>query len=153
MKRVKVLTVLLAAGLAFTPLIAHAKKPNGKGGESQKGGLLALEDRVEADEALIAALQGQNNWAVVSSTCTILASSSAVGPVTATSVALGQCEVTFSEDVSACSATASIVGDSGGEISVLGATNAKAGDSFIAYTFVPSIVAANVPFNLTVTCP
>lgn len=45
---------------------------NGGGGESQRGGLPGLEDRVEQDEALIAALQskvadlqGQNNWAVV----------------------------------------------------------------------------------------
>jgi hypothetical protein len=151
MKKTRVLTVLLAAGLAFTPLIAQAK--NVKGNESQKGGLPALEDRVEADEALITALQGQNNWAVVSSACTILSSSSSAGPVTATPVALGQCEVTFSEDVSACSATATIVGISGGEISVFGATKTSTGDSFIAYTFVPENEAANVPFNLTVTCP
>jgi hypothetical protein len=61
MRNAKVVTVLLIAGLAFaTPLVAHAKKGHGKGGgESQKGGLPALEDRVEADEALITALQGQ----------------------------------------------------------------------------------------------
>ena len=97
-------SILLAAALCSP---AFAKPGNGKGGgnggggggngggggESQAGGLPALEDRVEADEALIATLQtqvatlmsevsalqgavsmlqtevadllGQNNWAVV----------------------------------------------------------------------------------------
>jgi hypothetical protein len=63
MRSTKMLTVLLAAllaaGMAFSgPLIAHAKKG---GGESQKGGLPALEDRVQLDE-------GQNNWAVIDGT-------------------------------------------------------------------------------------
>ena len=57
MRNAKMFTVLLAAGLAFSgPLLAHAKKH-----ESQKGGLPALEDRVELDE-------GQNNWAVIDGT-------------------------------------------------------------------------------------
>ena len=58
-------SILLAA--ALTSPAAWAKPGNGngkgnsggKGGESQAGGLPALEDRVEADEALIATLQTQ----------------------------------------------------------------------------------------------
>ena len=62
-------SILLAAALT-SPAWAHPGKGNGKGngggvdggsggGESQAGGLPALEDRVEADEALIATLQTQ----------------------------------------------------------------------------------------------
>jgi hypothetical protein len=88
MRNVKVLTVLLAAGLALSgPLVAHAKKGGG-GGESQKGGLPALEDRVDAADALITLLQGkvqdlqgQNNWAVVKADGTLIRSSSLPGPV------------------------------------------------------------------------
>ena len=64
------LGILLAVALS-TPSLAKKGKNgngNGNGGESQAGGLPALENRVEADEALIAALQtkvedlqGQNN--------------------------------------------------------------------------------------------
>src|SRR5579863_8450475 len=151
MRNVKVLTVLLAAGLAFsTPLIANAKKGGG-GGESQKGGLPALEDRVDALTALVAilqgdittlegevaTLQGQNNFAVVASDCSITSSSSSAGTPTSTDLGTGECEITFSENVSACSATATVVGTTGGEVSVASATKNATGDSFIVYTFVP----------------
>jgi hypothetical protein len=61
-------SILLATALS-SPAWAHGHG----GGESQAGGLPALEDRVDAQDVLIAtlqgqvtALQGQNNWAVVS---------------------------------------------------------------------------------------
>jgi hypothetical protein len=153
MKNSKVFTVLLAAGLAFsTPLIANAKKGGG-GGESQKGGLPALEDRVEADEALIATLQGQNNWAVVTSDCAVTSSFSSAGPVSSTDLGTGQCEVTFSKDVSACAVNATIEGILGGEVSVASATKTSPGDSVVVYTFIPALTAADSSFNLTVTCP
>ncbi len=154
-------------------------------------GFQALEDRVEADEALIATLQtqvstlmsevtalqgavtvlqgdvttlqgdvatlqGQNNFAQVdetATTCTLVDSSSSAGPVSATFVSDGECEVTFSKNVSACSSVASIVGTTGGEITVASATKAVTGDSVLVYTDIPAGTAAAADFNLTVTCP
>ena len=112
----------------------------GGGGESQAGGLPGLEDRVEADEALIATLQtqvatlmsevtalqgavgalqtavadlqGQNNWAVVDATCTVSRFNSSAGPVTSAPVSPGVCEVIFGKDVSKCAYEATI-GDTG----------------------------------------
>jgi hypothetical protein len=179
-------SILLAAALA-SPAWAgngHGKGNNGNGGggggESMAGGLPGLEDRVEADEALIATLQGQvaalqtavaalqtavaalqtavtdlqgqNNFAQVSSACAIINSSSSAGPVTAAPVATGECEVTFSKDVSGCSYVATIAGPPG-EISVVGATKTIAGDSIDVFTDVPAATPANEAFNLTVTCP
>ena len=159
----------------------------GDPGESQAGGLPALEDRVEADEALIATLQaqvstlmsevtalqlavsalqgqvatlntevadleGQNNFAQVSPACAILSSHSSAGPVSATPISPGVCEVTFSANVSACSAVATIVGITGGEVSLSSATKVSTGDSIIVDTFVPAGVPFPADFNLTVTC-
>ena len=192
--------ILLSAALASPAWAGHG---HGKGGppgpsgptgasgpddpESQAGGLPALEDRVEADEALIATLQtqvstlmsevtalqlavstlqgqvatlntevadleGQNNFAQVSPACAILSSHSSAGPVTATPIGAGVCEVTFSKNVSACSAVATIVGISGGEVSLSSATKVATGDSIIVDTFVPAGVPFPADFNLTVTC-
>jgi hypothetical protein len=109
MRNAKVLTKLLAAGLAFSgPLVAHAKGKGGGGGESQKGGLPALEDRVDAADALITTLQGQvldlqgqNNWAVIDGTTmpgtpTVVRSNPA--GVTVSLVSTGVYEVTFTKD-------------------------------------------------------
>ena len=184
-------SILLAAALT-SPAWAHPGKGKGNGnggggagagsgggdgGESQAGGLPALEDRVEADEALIAtlqtqvstlmgevtalqgavtALQGQNNFAVVgetATTCTLLASSSSAGPVTATFISNGVCQVTFSKDVAACSSVASIVGTPPGEISVTSSTKTVAGDSVTVSTFIPAGTPSFSGFNLTTTCP
>jgi len=196
-------SILLAAALCSPAL---AKPGNGKGngggggvggggggggGEPQAGGLPALEDRVEADEALIATLQtqvatlmsevtalqtavttlqgqvatlntevgdleGQNNFALVdetTTTCTLAASHSSGGPVSATFVSNGVCEVTFGKSVSSCSSVASLVGAGGGEIAVASATKTTAGDSVVVSTFVPAGTPAASAFNLTVTCP
>jgi uncharacterized protein (DUF697 family) len=185
-------TILLAAALCSP---AWAKPGKGKGGggggdeaESQAGGLPGLEDRVEADEALIATLQadvvtlngevaalqtavstlntdvsalqtavtdlqGQNNFAQgveTASTCTPGATSASV--VSATFVSLGVCQVTFNKDVAGCSAVASIVGTTGGEIAVSSTTKTATGDSWNVATFASGLAAAS-DFNLTVTCP
>src|SRR5215510_9669730 len=122
MKRAMTIVVGLCLAMAAgSPAFAKKGGKPGGGGESQAGGLPALEDRVDADEALIKALQsavntlnsevstlnsevadlqGQNNWAVVSSSGTVVRFSSAAGAVTASHIATGQYEVTFNEDVS-----------------------------------------------------
>lgn len=169
MKKSSVLTVLLAAGLAFsTPLIANAKKGGGDH-ESQKGGLPGLEDRVEADEALITALQtqvldlqGQNNWAVVSAAGVVVRSSSLPGPVTVAehTVGTGVYEINFGKDVSACAYQATI-GDTAnaapaqGQISVSGdVDNDPNPDDVYVQTFgTNGTTATDLPFHLTVTCP
>jgi hypothetical protein len=145
------------------------KKGNGgggNGGESQAGGLPGLEDRVEADEALIAALQmkvadlqGQNNWAVVKADGALVRSQSSAGSVSVEKVATGQYEVTFAKDVSACAHEATI-GDTAnavpvqGKISVSGDTDSdNPGDVFVQ-TFEPNgTVAMDSAFHLYVSCP
>jgi hypothetical protein len=59
MKNAKILGMCVGLGLAMIfsyPFVAQAKKPagNSNGGESQAGGLPALEDRVEALEGVVA---------------------------------------------------------------------------------------------------
>jgi hypothetical protein len=144
-------SILLAAALTSPAWAGHGhgkggpsgpSGPTGPGdpGESQAGGLPGLEDRVEADEALIATLQtqvatlmsevtalqgavgtlqtavtdlqGQNNWAVVDATCTVSRSNSSAGAVTSAPVSAGVCEVVFAKDVSKCAYEATI-GDTG----------------------------------------
>jgi len=199
MKRsISIIAVILFAAVLVPPVWAHPGNGKGKGsggggsgggggGEPQAGGLPALEDRVEADEALIAALQsavstlqgevttlqgevaglesavttlqgqvaalqGQNNFAVVTSACVVVSSNSSAGPVTATPISVGECEVTFSKNVSACSAQATL-NDALGEITILSATKAAVGDSYDVFTDVPAGTPAAEAFNLTVTCP
>jgi len=135
--------VLLAAALS-SPAWAKHGNPGGPP-ESMAGGLPALEDRVDA-------LDLQNNWAQVSSACAVVNSSSSAGPVTAAPVATGECAVTFSKDVSGCSAVATIVG-AFGEITVASATKTITGDTIDVFTDVPAATPANEAFNLTVTCP
>ena len=166
MRNAKAITMLLAMGLAFSgPLVAHAKKGGGGGGESQKGGLPALEDRVEADEALITDLQGQNNWAVIDGT-TVPATPTVVrsnpsSRVTVSLVSTGIYEVTFTKDVSACAYTATIGSATNtvptpGEIFVSGdvdAPTANPADVFV-YTFDKSgTTPTDNSFHLYVSCP
>jgi hypothetical protein len=150
--------ILLAAALSSPAWAGHG---HGKGdGESQKGGLPALEDRVEADEALITALQGQNNWAVVNAAGTVVRSSSVPGPVTVEhTAATGIYEVNFGKDVSACAYEAT-VGDTAsavpaqGQISVSGDVNADStGDVYVQTFGTDGVTPADSPFHLTVTCP
>jgi hypothetical protein len=143
--------ILLALAL-MSPAWAHPGKGKGGGGggptgptgpggggEPQAGGLPGLEDRVEADEALIATLQtqvatlmsevtalqgavstlqtevadllGQNNWAVVNADGTIARASSAAVVVGDTHVAAsGVYEVNFGKDVSKCAYEATLGG-------------------------------------------
>jgi hypothetical protein len=59
MRNAKTLAIVVALGLGLifsSPFVAQAKKGGGAPKESQAGGLPALEDRVEFDEGLIAAL-------------------------------------------------------------------------------------------------
>ncbi|MFZ0679322.1 hypothetical protein, partial [Candidatus Binatus sp.] len=113
----------------------------------------ALQGAVTTLQGEVTMLEGQNNWAVVSSECAVVASSSSAGAVTATPGTVGLCTVTFSKDVSACAAQATIVGSTGGEISVTSTTKTIVGDSFLVSTFVPAGTPADSAFNLTVTCP
>jgi hypothetical protein len=152
MRNAKMFTVLLAAGLAFSgPLIANAKKPHH---ESQKGGLPALEDRVELDE-------GQNNWAVIDGTtvpATPTVARSNPSGVTVTLVSTGVYEVAFAKDVSACAYTASI-GSAGvtaptqGQISVSGDEDADSPNDVFVHTFdVTGLVPTDNSFHLYVSC-
>src|SRR5258708_7032554 len=134
MRNAKMFAVLLAAGLAFSgPLIANAKKPHH---ESQKGGLPALEDRVELDE-------GQNNWAGIDGTTVPTAPTGArsnPSGVTVTLVSTGVYDVTFTKDVSACAYTATIGSATNavpttGEIFVSGDTDSTKVNDVFVYTF------------------
>ena len=126
MRNTKTLAIVVALGLGMiflSPFAAHAKK---KGHESQKGGLPALEDRVDAltarvtiDEGLIAALTarvvtletkvadllGQNQFACVAADGTLGNHSTGV---TSTLLATGEFEVDFPKDIHACAAVATI---------------------------------------------
>ena len=126
MRNTKTLAIVVALGLGLiflSPFAAHAKK---KGHESQKGGLPALEDRVQALEArvtidegliaeietdlgelqgLITALQGQNQFACVDATGAIGNHSASV---TSTLLTTGEFEVDFPKDIHACAAVATI---------------------------------------------
>jgi hypothetical protein len=144
--------VLLAAALS-SPAWAKHGNPGGPP-ESMAGGLPALEDRVDAQQLQIDDLLGQNNFATVTetlTTCTLVHSSPSV--VSATFIDNGDCEITFSKDVSACSAVATIVGDAGGEISVTSTTKTNSGDSWEVSTFPVDGAEGFANFNLTVTCP
>jgi hypothetical protein len=171
--------VLMLAATLTSPAFAghgHGKGGGGggNGGESMAGGLPGLEDRVEADEALITTLQtqvnsfqtsitdlqGQNNWAVVSAPGVVVRSSGAVGSVTVDHVASsGQYEVIFSKDVSGCAYQATI-GDTGtavpvqGLISVSGDADSDTGNDVFVQTFEKTgTTLTDSPFHLTVTCP
>ncbi len=184
-----------------------------KGGESQKGGLPALEDRVEklegevallnsevaalqtavsALQSAVSALQsavstlqtavstlqstvsslqttvgtlvtsvtdlkGQNNWAVVNSSGTVVRHSGS-SSVTATKLSTGVYEVTFSKDVTAC-ASVSTIGDAGhvalspGQITVAGDVDGDNPNDVQVQTFDKTGTPADSGFHLYVSCP
>src|SRR5712692_2406872 len=110
MRNAKTLAIIVAVGLGLifsAPFAAQAKAKKGGDHESQKGGLPALEDRVEFDEGLIADLtirvttletkvadlQGQNNFACVAADGTLgIHSASVTG---SDNFATGEYEVEF----------------------------------------------------------
>jgi hypothetical protein len=149
-------SVVIALAVGSPAFAGHGKGKGGGGGESMKGGLPALEDRVDADEAAIAALQGQNNWAVVDGATGALArfSPSVTG---ATHTGTGAYEVDFNKDVSGCAYVATL-GDTGttppasGEINVAGATITPNG--VIVQTFDKTgLTLTDASFHLLVSCP
>lgn len=150
--------VLLAAALSSPAWAKHSH--GGDPNESMAGGLPALEDRVDAQDALIATLHGQNNWAVISASGTVARFSSVPGPVTVEHTAsTGIYEVNFGKDVSACAYEATI-GDTAavapvqGQISVSGDVNADSPDDVYVQTFDKTgVTPTDSPFHLTVTCP
>jgi hypothetical protein len=152
--------VLLAAALSSPAWAKHGNGGGGGGGESMAGGLPGLEDRVEADELLITALQGQNNFAVVSAAGAVVRSSSTPGPVTVShTAATGIYEVNFNKDVSGCAYEATI-GDTAtavpvqGQISVSGDVDADStGDVYVQTFDKTGVTPTDSPFHLTVTCP
>jgi uncharacterized coiled-coil protein SlyX len=113
-----------------------------------------LQNDVAELETDVTDLEGQNNFATATetaTTCTLVNSNSSAGPVTATFVAAGECEITFSKDVSGCSAVATEVGAAGYGPTVVSATKTIAGDSWEVFTFLAAVQTAE-NFNLTVTC-
>lgn len=169
-KGLSIISGILLAVAVYTPAMAaghgHGKGPGGGDEkESQAGGLPALEDRVEADEALITTLQGQvadllgqDNWAVVAANGTVVRSSSSAGTVTAEHVGTGVYEVTFNKDVSGCAYNATI-GDTAasvpaqGQISVSGDTDTDSPNDVYVQTFDPTgVIATDSPFHLLVSC-
>jgi hypothetical protein len=155
----KIIAGILLAAAVSSPAWAKHSKPGGPP-ESMAGGLPGLEDRVDADELLITALQGQNNWAVVSGAGVVVRSSSVPGPVTVEHTALsGIYEVNFNKDVSGCAYEAT-VGDTAsavpaqGQISVSGDVNADStGDVYVQTFDKTGVTPTDSPFHLTVTCP
>jgi hypothetical protein len=132
MRNAKTLAIVLAVGLGLifsAPFAAQAKSKKGGGDhESQKGGLPALEDRVEADEVLIAdlttalaaltvrvttletkvtALQGQNQFACVNADGTTGNHSTGVTSVLLPTLT-GQYEVDFPKDIHLCAPVATL---------------------------------------------
>ncbi|HUY28082.1 MAG TPA: hypothetical protein VMV27_11735 [Candidatus Binataceae bacterium] len=174
--------VVLAVTLG-SPAFAHPGKGKGGGkggGESQAGGLPALEDRVDALQALVntlesevgvlqtdvADLQGQNNWAVVDSSGNVLYSSVPANSDTPVLVehtaGTGIYEVTFPKDVSGCAYEATI-GATGstvpaqGQISVSGDVdsdnNSSTGDVYVQTFDKTGTTPTDSPFHLYVSCP
>jgi len=143
----KVIVMLVASALVLSaPLAAWAK---GGGGEKQKGGLPALEDRVEQNE-------GENNWAVVGSDGTLARSFSNAGAVTSTLTGTGTYDVTFGKDVSGCAyeATLGDVGTGAPAVGFIGvSSDAGDVDSVVVETFNNLGVATDESFHLYVSCP
>jgi hypothetical protein len=131
-------SVLLAAAL-ISPAWAKPGKGNGVGGGGGE-------------------IEGQHSFARVietAATCTVVSSSASAGPVIATFIADGDCLITFSGDVAVetCSAVATIVGDTAGEIAVNSTMKTALGDSWEVFTFDLAGTPAAANFNLIVTCP
>ncbi len=196
-----VCVMLLVVALASVSLAGPKTKgsTSQNGGESQAGGLPALEDRVQklegevgllntevaalqtavsalqsavtaiqsAVSALqtsvgnlqtsVTGLQGQNNWAVVNSSGTVVRHSGS-SSVTATKLGTGVYEITFAKDVSACAYVATIgdvghVAPSPGQITVSGDVDGNNPNDVQVQTFDKTGTAADSAFHLYVSCP
>jgi len=167
--------IIILSGMLFATMLCASAFAAGKSNkdESQAGGLPALEDRVEADEALITALQlavgklqtqvtdlqGQNNWAVVAADGTLVRSLSSAGAVSVEKLTTGQYEVSFAKNVSGCAYEATIGGTanavpSQGQISVSGDTDSDNPNDVFVQTFDKTgTIATDSPFHLYVSCP
>jgi type IV secretory pathway VirB2 component (pilin) len=168
--------VLLAATLSV-PVVAVAKAH-----ESQKGGLPALEEVVDAIQAAVATLQGQvttligvvgtlkgqvttlqgqNSWAVIEAGGTVARFSSNLGgtaPKVDHVVGSGVYEVNFGKNVTNCVYEATI-GDTAnalpaqGQISVSGDVDLDSGNDVYVQTFgTNGTTATDLPFHLFVSC-
>ena len=177
MRNAKTLAIVVALGLGLIflhPFAAKAKKGGGDH-ESQKGGLPALEDRVDAlFDSLAAltlrvtALEGQNQFACVASDGTLGNHSTGV---TSTLLATGEFEVDFPKDIHLCAPVATIGTNSAtsptppvpmGFISVagdpstttdLGDAGGPDSDAIFVQTANTSGTATSLGFCLYVSCP
>lgn len=166
-KGLSIISGILFAVAVYTPALAaghgHGKGPGG--GESQAGGLPALEDRVDAAvadittlQAQVATLQGQSNWAVVDgATGAVSRSFSSAGTVAGSRTSAGLYDVTFAKDVSGCAYVATL-GDTGTGTPLVGFINVSgdSGDthSVVVQTFDTSgLVPTDGSFHLSVSCP
>ena len=180
MRNAKTLAIVVAVGLGLifsAPFAAQAKKAPK---ESQAGGLPGLEDRVEADEALITALTdrvtiletkvtdllGQNNFACVAADGTLgIHSASVTG---SDNFATGEYEVEFSKDVHLCAPVATIgtnltasttiplgLISVAGDPTLAGDADGDGADSdgIFVQTTTTSAVLTNFAFCLYVSCP
>ncbi len=202
-----VCVILLVAALGSVSLAGPKNKggTSKNNGESQAGGLPALEDRVQklegevnllntevtalqtavitlqsavtsiqnAVSALqssvstlqssvvtlqtsVTDLQGQNNWAVVNSSGSVVRRSGSAS-ITATKLGTGVYEVTFNKDVSGCAYVATI-GDAGhvapspGQITVAGDVDGDNPNDVQVQTFDKTGTSADSGFHLYVSC-
>ncbi len=167
--------VLLAATLSIPALAGHHH-------ESQKGGLPALEEVVDAIQATVATLQGQvttlmsevsaltatvttlqgqNSWAVVLANGSVARFSTNLGgtaPTVDHVVGSGVYEVNFGKDVTNCVYEATI-GDAAhavpaqGQISVSGDVDGDSVNDVYVQTFgTDGTTATDSPFHLFVSC-
>lgn len=116
-----------------------------------------LQSAVGTLQTAVTDLQGQNNWAVVSSTGTVVRHSGSA-LVTAAKLGTGVYEVTFSKDVSGCAYVATI-GDTAraapgpGQISVSGDVDGGNPNDVQVRTFDKAGAAADSSFHLYASCP
>ncbi len=114
----------------------------------------SLQDSVATIEDAVTDLQGQNNWAVIDSSGTVVRHSGDSG-VTAAKGATGTYVVTFAEkDVSGCAYVVA-VGDVGKASATPGFVTVASGANTTdvqVQTFDKAGVAADAPFHLYVSC-
>jgi prophage DNA circulation protein len=116
--------------------------------------LASLQTTVANLGTTVTDLQGQNNWAVVTSSGGV-ARHSGSASVTGTKLATGSYDVQFNSDVTGCAYTATI-GDSGKASSTPGfitVTGGSGTNNVQVQTFDKTGAAADSGFHLYVSCP